>query len=149
VSTFTERTRIDAPRHAVWATLADIGTIATWNPGLAGSHRINDVDGLGGTRHCDISTNHSLTEEVVTFEPPTAITFRIKGSTLPFKTADIAFTLTDPQQSGRTEVTVTPTYTLKYGRIGQLLDLLAVRRNYRAGMRELLDGLQRHVEQLA
>jgi uncharacterized protein YndB with AHSA1/START domain len=149
VSTFTERATIDAPRDAVWAVLADIGTIATWHPGLAGSHRTNDIDGLGGTRHCDISTRHSLTEQVVTFDPPSAITFRITDSTLPFKTADIAFTLDDGQQSARTEVTVTPTYTLGYGPIGALLDVLAVRRNYRVGMRELLDGLRRHVEQHA
>ena len=98
VSTFSERITIDAPRHAVWAALADIGTIAAWHPGLIGSHRTNDLDGLGGTRHCDISTKHSLTEQVVTFQPATAITFRITGSTLPFKSADIAFTLNDCTQ---------------------------------------------------
>ena len=145
MSTFIERTTIDAPRHVVWAALADIGTIATWNPGLTRSHRTNDIDGLGGTRHCEISTKHSLTEQVVKFEPPTAITFRITDSTLPFKTADIEFTLTDSQQSASTEVTVSPTYTLKYGPIGQILDTLTVRRNYQAGMRQLLDGLKRHI----
>jgi uncharacterized protein YndB with AHSA1/START domain len=147
MSTFTERTTIDAPRRDVWAALADIGEIATWNPGLIGSHRTNDIDGLGGTRHCDISTKHSLTEHVVEFEPGTAITFRITDSTLPFKTADIAFTLTDTAQQAWTEVAVSPTYTLKYGPIGRILNTVAVRRNYRAGMRELLEGLKRHLEQ--
>ncbi len=146
MTTFTERTTIDAPRHAVWAALADIGTIASWNPGLTGSHRTNDIDGLGGSRHCEISTKHSLTEQVVKFNPPTAITFRIIDSTLPFKTADIAFTLTDSQQPAHTEVTVSPTYTLKYGPIGKILDTLTVRRSYQAGMRELLEGLKRHIE---
>lgn len=147
MSTFTERTTIDAPREEVWAALADIGTIATWNPGLIGSHRTNDIDGVGGARHCDISTRHSLTEHVIEFEPGTAITFRITESTLPFKTADIAFTLTDSRIGARTEVTSRPTYTLAYGPIGQLLDTVAVRRRYRAGMRELLDGLKHHLEQ--
>ncbi len=147
MSTFSERTTIDAPRHAVWAALADIGTIAAWHPGLIGSHRTNDIDGVGGTRHCDISNKHSLTEQVVTFEPATAITFRITGSTLPFKSADIAFTLTDSPQHARTEVTVCPTYALRYGPIGRILNALAVRRSYRAGMRDLLEGLQHHVEQ--
>lgn len=147
VSTFSERITIDAPRHAVWAALADIGTIAAWHPGLIGSHRTNDLDGLGGTRHCDISTKHSLTEQVVTFEPASAITFRITGSTLPFKSADIAFTLSDCTQHARTEVSVSPAYTLKYGPIGKILDALTVRRSYRAGMRELLEGLKGHVEQ--
>jgi uncharacterized protein YndB with AHSA1/START domain len=147
MSTFTERTTIDATRQDVWAALADIGNIATWNPGLIGSHRTNDIDGVGGARHCDISTKHSLTEHVVEFEPAAAITFRITDSTLPFKTADIAFTLTDSPIRDHTEVTVSPTYTLRYGPIGRFLDTVAVRRSYRAGMRELLEGLKRHLEQ--
>ncbi len=147
MSTFTERITIDAPRRDVWAALVDIGNIAAWNPGLIGSHRTNDIDGVGGARHCDISAKHSLTEHVVESEPETAITFRITDSTLPFKTADIAFTLTDSRQLPATEVTVSPTYTLKYGPIGHILDAVAVRRSYRAGMRELLEGLKRHLEQ--
>jgi uncharacterized protein YndB with AHSA1/START domain len=147
MSTFTERTTIDATRQEVWAALADIGAIATWNPGLIGSHRTNGIEGVGGARHCDISTKHSLTEHVVEFEPGTAITFRITDSTLPFKTADIAFTLTDSAQQARTELTVSPTYTLKYGAFGRILNTVAVRRTYRAGMRELLEGLKRHLEQ--
>ncbi len=102
---------------------------------------------IGGARHCDISAKHSLTEHVVEFEPTRAITFRITDSTLPFKTADIAFTLTDIAQQACTELTVSPTYTLKYGALGRILNAVAVRRNYRAGMRELLGGLKRHLEQ--
>jgi uncharacterized protein YndB with AHSA1/START domain len=147
MSTFSERITIDAPRHAVWAALADIGTIATWNPGLVGSYRTNDTDGLGGARHCDLSAKHSLDEEVVEFAPATAITFRITDSTLPFTTADIAFTLADSQQHTGTEVTVSPTYTLGYGPIGRILDIVAVRRSYRAGMRGLLEGLRHHVSE--
>lgn len=147
MSTFTERTTIDAPRQDVWAALADIGTIAAWNPGLIGSRRTNDIDGVGGARHCDLSAKHSLTEHVVELEPGTSITFRITDSTLPFKTADIAFTLTGNAQRAHTEVTVSPTYTLKYGSLGRILDTVAVRRNYRAGMRELLEGLKHHLEQ--
>ncbi len=74
-------------------------------------------------------------------------TFRITDSTLPFKTADIAFTLTDSRIRDHTEVTVSPSYTLEHGPIGWLLDTVAVRRNYRAGMRDLLEGLKRHLEQ--
>ena len=147
MSTFIERSTIDAPRHTVWAALADIGAISTWNPGLIGSHRTNDIEGIGGARHCDISAKHSLTEHVVEFEPTRAITFRITDSTLPFKTADIAFTLTDIAQQACTELTVSPTYTLKYGPLGRILNAVAVRRNYRAGMRDLLEGLKRHLEQ--
>lgn len=147
MSTFTERITIDAPRSHVWATLDDIGTIADWNPGLTGSRRINDVDGIGGSRHCDLSARHSLTEQVVHHVAGKAITFRITDSTLPFRHADIAFELTDDSDRSGTVVSVTPTYTLDFGPIGRLLDTLAVRRRYRTGMRRLLQGLKTHVEQ--
>jgi uncharacterized protein YndB with AHSA1/START domain len=147
VSTFTEHIAIDAPRHTVWETLSDIGTIADWNPGLIGSHRTNDVDGVGGTRRCDLCTKHSLTEQVVHHRAPVAITFRITHTTLPFRTADIAFELTDINDRSGTGVAVTPTYTLKSRPLGRLIDAIAVRRSYRSGMRELLAGLKTHIEQ--
>ncbi len=147
MSTFTERTTIDAPRHTVWAALADIGAIASWNPGLIGSHRTNDIDGVGGARHCDISAKHSLTEHVVEFEPRRRSP---SGSpTRPFRSRPPTSRSPSPTaHSGpRTEVTVSPTYTLKYGPLGRILNTVAVRRTYRAGMRELLEGLKRHLEQ--
>ena len=145
MSTLTERIIIDRPRHLVWVTLADVGTIADWNPGLIGSRRTNSVVGVGAARHCDISRTHSLTEVVTEFEPEERITFRIVETTLPFAAADIRFRLTD-HCDGTTQVTVTPTYRLRYGVLGRLLDLSAVRRSYRTGMRGLLTGLKGHLE---
>lgn len=144
MSEFTETIKINAAQNAVWATLADIGTIADWNPGLIASNTTNDLTGLGASRHCDISASQSLDEEVVHFEPMQAITFRISHSTMPFKSADIRFTITS--NTDNTTVTVSPLYTLKYGLLGALMDLLFVKRVYRKGMQGLLSGLKHHVE---
>lgn len=146
MSSFTERLMIDAPIDEIWAVLDDIGAIADWNPGLLASRRTNDVIGVGGTRLCELPGGNSLTEEVVERHEPEAITFRITDSTLPFRTADIAFTLRGGGGgSSATVVTVAPTYVLRYGLVGRLLDLLAVRRSYRRGMRALLRGLEQRV----
>jgi len=145
MATFTKTTVINAPKPAVWATLADIGSISVWNPGVKASHETSDAaSGLGSTRHCDLGGRNYLDEEVVEFDEGTVITMRIVGSNMPFAEADIRFTL-EEQQSG-TEVSVTPDYRLKYGPVGVAMDKLMVQRTYEKGMSGLLRGLKRHVE---
>lgn len=144
MSTFSEEIHINAGPNAVWKILANIGTIADWNAGLTASHTTNDKIGVGATRHCVISNTQSLDEEVVDFVEDQAITFRIIRSTMPFKSADIRFTLTSIDEG--TLVTVSPLYNLKYGFIGALMDRFFVQRMYSKGMRGLLDGLKAHVE---
>lgn len=144
MSTFTETIEIDAPVSRVWATLADIGSIAEWNPGLVGSKATNDTIGLGATRVCDIDGRQTLDEEVVLFEPEHAINFRITRSTLPFSSADIRFTLM--AEGEKAIVSVSPDYELKYGFVGRLLNWAFVLRAYRKGMRGLLTGLKERTE---
>lgn len=144
MTTFTETIEIAAPAAHIWAILAEVGSIAEWNPGLVGSNATNDVTGLGATRFCDIDGRQNLDEEVVYFEPERAITFRITRSTLPFRTADIGFTLVADEDT--TIVAVSPDYHLKYGVAGQLLDKAFIAKAYRQGMRELLAGLKERSE---
>ena len=142
---FAVKTTIDAPVSAVWSALADIGEIHAWNPGVVGSHATSaEPTGLGATRHCDLKGNNFLKEEVVTFRPNEAITFRITDTNLPFRSADIRFTLTP--DGDQTIVTCSPVYKLKFGLFGSLIDALAVRRTYSNGMKSLLWGLKKHVE---
>ena len=144
MTTFEVNTIIHAPIQEVWNTLADIGSISVWNPGVTKSYTTNDVDGLGGTRHCDLKGNFHLKEEVVTFEPNKAITFRITDSNTPFKTADIRFTLSS--KNGSTVVNVSPVYKMKYGLIGKAMDSLFIYSSYKKGMAALLSGLKKNVE---
>ncbi len=42
MSNFTTEIKIDAPVYRVWDTLADIGRIYEWNPGVKRSHFTTD-----------------------------------------------------------------------------------------------------------
>jgi len=64
---------------------------------------------------------------------------------MPFKTADIRFTLNERDDT--TVVTLTPNYELKFGIVGRIFDVLMVRRLYRKGMVKLLKGLKIHMEE--
>ncbi len=142
---FAVSATIRAPASAVWATLADIGTIADWNPGVVESRlTTGQRGGMGAGRYCALPGQAFLEERVVEWEPDRVITFRIVDSNLPFKTADIRFTLDESARA--TTVTVTPHYRLQWGPLGSLLDLLFVRRTYRKGMLALLAGLKLRAE---
>lgn len=145
MSTFTVAAVINAPIEKVWATLADVGSIHEWNPGVTDSHRTSELDAaLGATRHCDLGGRNYLDEEVVEFVAGEALTMRITKTNLPFRHADIRFRL-EPQEAA-TRVSVSPEYLLKFGPVGRLMDRLMVRRTYEKGMHALLRGLKRHVE---
>ena len=144
MSSFTKDIVIAAPVEAVWSVLGDIGTIADWNPGVRQSYLVGDDAGLGSRRRCELGAKMYLDEEVVEWEALRRLTMRITATNLPFKTADIRFTL-DPVDGG-TRVAVSPVYSLKFGPLGALMDRLMVRRSYAKGMEDLLIGLKSAVE---
>ncbi len=147
MSEFAETVRIHTPQQTVWDVLADIGSISIWNPGVVSSTQTSagEVE-LGATRYCDLGGRNYLDEEVVTYNAPDAITFRITGTNMPFKSADIRFTLNAVEDA--TDVTVSPIYELKFGPVGKLLDRVMVKNTYQNGMRDLLNGLKAHCESL-
>ena len=149
MSTFAVTTTIQAPRTKVWNILADIGTIAAWNPGVVESHLTSDNGhtsghGVGATRYCDLGDKNYLDEQVVEWEQEQRLTMRITDTNLPLKEVDIRFTLQGDDTA--TTVTVAPEYAMPYGVFGQLMDAVYVRRTYKKGMKSLLDGLKSHAE---
>lgn len=145
-STFSQQIKIKASKQTVWNVLADIGAICRWNPGVIDSRTTTTGEiGLGSGRRCELGGKSYLDEEVVEWKPSEALTVRVVSTNLPFKTADIRFTLHEEREN-ETTVTVSPSYQLKFGLLGDLLDLVFARSRYRKGMASLLAGLKRHVE---
>ncbi len=145
MSEFQENISISALPKEVWAVLADIGSIADWNPGVKHSEQTSTGEvGVGATRLCELGGKNYLDEKVIAFEPYHQITIRITDTNLPFESADIRFSL-EPN-GDQTVVTVSPDYQLKYGWVGRLLDKVIVGKQYRKGMQALLKGLKEYVE---
>ena len=146
MASFETQIEIDAPVEEVWKVLADIGNIYRWNPGVVKSHVTTDEEtGIGAGRHCDLGGKNYLDEEIVEWEDQKRLTVRIIGTNMPFKTADIRFVLRRNDETS-TVVSVSPEYTLKFGVLGKLMDVLLVRRTYIKGMNNMLKGLQTFIE---
>lgn len=126
--------------------MADIGSIHRWNPGVADSRTTTEGEvGLGSERRCDLDKKIYLNEKIVEWIHGEILTMRIIETNLPFKSADIKFSL--EQRGTETLVTVSPKYFLKFGLLGRLMDVLFVRSQYRKGMANLLKGLKQYVDQ--
>jgi len=137
---------VSATPEKVCFVLADIGSIYLWNPGVVQSKLTTPGEvSVGACRLCNLGGKNYLDEEVIEFERLHKLTMRINDTNLPFKTAEIRFTV-EPQGE-KTLIKVSPKYQLKFGWLGSILDMVMVRAQYRKGMQELLRGLRNYVEQ--
>jgi uncharacterized protein YndB with AHSA1/START domain len=83
VGTFTRSIRIGRPIDEVWSVLADIGSIADWNPGVVASRTTTgQFQGEGAGRFCDLGRRMHLDEVVTEWLPPQRITFSIVETNL-------------------------------------------------------------------
>ena len=137
----TVRRILDAPATAVWEVLADFPNIARWNSGVTESHATSaDVEGVGASRHCDLSPVGALEETIVGWTPHEQLVIRIdSAATLPIKTGEVTFSLR-PAESG-TDTEVRYAYRPKYGvagsAMGPILDA-----QLRKGFTGFLDDLE-------
>ena len=144
---FSANIKINASKEQVWEVLSDLGSIYKWNPGVSHSYSTSDGGGgEGATRHCDIQTplKGYLEERAFDWREGEGFKIDIYDTNFPWKRNVLAFSLR--AESGETVVEVSPEYQLKFGVLGALIDRLAFNRQFRKGMKGLLEGLKYHVE---
>jgi uncharacterized protein YndB with AHSA1/START domain len=79
VSSVSRQRRIAAPAEAVWATLADFGSIARWAPPVDHSCLLTAGGDPGTmTRRVQVGAT-TLLERVEAWEPPTRLAYRLEG----------------------------------------------------------------------
>lgn len=147
---FSQSIKINAPRHKVWDSLADLGSIYKWNPGVSKSFSTSQAtSGEGAMRHCDLQTPTGkklgyLKEKAFDWREGEGFKIDVFESNLPIKSNFIQFAIR--ADGDGTIVTVSPDYVIKYGPLGALLDILMLRRQFKKSMDRLLAGLKYYVE---
>lgn len=148
MTTLHNSIHIAAAQGAVWKALTDLDQLAAYDPGVRASHIVGEVThGPGAQRRCELRPAGWFVERVVTWEPEARLGIQLFECSLPVLTLRHDYTL--EHDSEGTIVTQVMTYELKYGAVGRLLDAVAMRRNWDAGIKAFLAGLKDHVEATA
>ncbi len=146
----TSTTNIDAPADKVWSTLADLGSIYKWNPGVAHSHSTSELtQGEGATRHCDLDDKNYLKERAFDWQEGESFKIDVTESTMPLESNIVTFQIApagDTPDGNGTRVSVTADYKLKFGPIGALMDIIFAKRQMQQAFDDMMAGLKYYVE---
>ncbi len=136
-----ERT-VAAPRHDVWAVLADYPNIAAWNDGVQASHAIGEVvEGVGAQRRCELTPSGAMRETVREWSPEDRMVIDIDDiEKMPVKTAAMMFSL--EERGDRTSVTMSYDYDPKGGPLAFLVAAMLARPMHK-GFNGFIDSLER------
>lgn len=135
--TITVARHLDATPAAVWAILADFPNISGWNSGVKASHSTSDAtEGVGATRHCDLTPVGALEETIRAWEPNRRLVVSIdQAARLPLRSATATFVI-EPNGDG-SDVSIEYAYRPQ-GPVGPVMD-----RQLRKGFAGFLDDLER------
>lgn len=139
---------VDASPEEVWKAIADFGGIDRWNPGVPVSQLTSvHSEGVGATRHCDLTLSGASIEERVTeWEPGSHYKVEIyRTKRVPFVRNLEAEVGVEPSGDGSIAY-FAPSYETTAGPIGRLMDRLVLRRQYEKGGRAFVAGLKYFVE---
>jgi len=136
---------IEAPSSAVWAVLAELDALARYDPAIALSEvESSEASGIGASRRCTLKAGGWFLERVTKWEAQRELAFELYACTLPVRRLRHHYTLTT--EANGTRVQQRMDYELKFGLVGALLDIVAVRRKWDLGIKVFLDGLKKEVE---
>ena len=136
---------IEADAATVWATVADLESVATWSPNVAVATCGPVSRGVGATRRCELMPRGNLEQVVSTWSPGEELWFAI-GNHGGIRSADMGIVLTPAD--GGTTVTAISDYHLAFGPLGPVVDRLTMRRSMTRIMDASPAGLKKHVETL-
>lgn len=141
-----EEISIARPAAAVWAVLADFGTISRWAPNVDHSSLTTQVGtGVGAERRVQVGRN-ALLERVVEWEPGERISYEISG--LPPVVRSVTTTWQLTASDSWTKVTLTNRVNTG-PRPPQQVAARVIGRVLAKASRQMLDGLQAHVVRTA
>lgn len=145
MSQLTSIATVHAPLDRVWETIADVGTIAEWHPGVERSPVVSTHrTGLGAVRRVELYDGTSAVEEVTSLDDGRALTVTMSEHTMPFCHGAATFEV-ESDGDDRTLVTMTMDYEMKYGPLGWLMNAVMLRPIIGKLLASVLSGLDHHL----
>ena len=147
-STAEARAEIALPIETCWEKLRDLSRAVHYVPGLTGCTITTEQrEGVGASRVVESAQAGAVNETVTQWREGQGFEIRLhKGDSPPFPFAEALFTYELVAQGEVCEIHTRMDYTLAYGVVGQLLDLLIVRRTMSKNIRAVAEGLAAYYE---
>lgn len=147
MTSISEEVWIDAPKERVWETIANLGAIQDFHPGVTKSYyNTGPREGLGASRHCDLRPFGSVDETAVEWRDGEGFTLELHDGrkTPPFKKGLGRMAVRTAREG--TIASLSIEYTLRFGPVGALMDRFMVRQQFQRVVPAVLAGLKRHIE---
>jgi ligand-binding SRPBCC domain-containing protein len=139
---------IDAPIEKVWKALTEIDWLEKYDPTVKKSIALtNTKSGVGAKRKVEMLDGKNWFEErVAEFKTNEAITYELTACSFPIHKLQHSYSF--ETVGGKTKVKQVMAYKVKFGLIGQLLDVIMIRKQSDAGVKKFFVGLKAFVEKL-
>ncbi len=146
MTTLKNSITIDAPPDQVWAILTNLAELAEYDPAVATATVTSQAaSGLGASREVTMRDGkHWFKERVSAFEPGSALAFELTSCNFPIATLSHSYSFSGSK--GETTVNQSMTYSPKFGLLGNLMDVIVIRRSSDKGIKAFLAGLKAHAE---
>jgi uncharacterized protein YndB with AHSA1/START domain len=132
---------IDAPLANVWAALADLEAVQSYNPGVERARCISaQREGLGAARRCEFRMGGSVIERVIEWTVNEAMAFEMTDHPWPMRSTRFRMALV-PEGSGTRMLQDT-----EYEFTGEATAAEAVRLQWDQGIEAVAAAFKRHVE---
>jgi|SRR6185312_12636937 len=146
MATIHNEITISAPVEKIWGILTHLELLEKYDPTVKKSTLISsEKTGIGAKRKVQMLDGKNWFDEKITvFKPNEALTIQLTECTFPIKGLkhSYSFEKTDNQ----VKVKQTMAYTVKFGIIGKLMDVIMIRKQSDAGVKKFFQGLKSYAE---
>lgn len=147
ITTITSEIGISSPKEKVWDALKAIGEIEKFHPLVKKSNCTTSIEGgLGAKRHCELLPMGQMEEEVTEWKEGKSFTLEVIGGKMlpPYRFMKGKIDL--EEVGGKTRVTFSFSYQLKYGILGRFIDIVMIRPQFKKAPPQYVSGLKKYVE---
>lgn len=148
MTTLEHQIRIAAPTEQVFATLANLETVAEYNPAVLTARYItSERSGVGTARECDLGKQGTVRERVTGFEHGRSISMEMYEHNWPLEF--MRWTTEVKPDGAGTSVSQKLSYRMKFGLLGAVLDQMMMRRKLDSTLNEVFHAMRDYIEKAA
>jgi ribosome-associated toxin RatA of RatAB toxin-antitoxin module len=146
MATIKNQISINASVESIWNILANMELLDKYDPTVKKSTLISaQKTGIGAKRKVDMLDGKNWFEEKITvFVPNQALTIQLTDCSFPIKGLKHSYTF--EKTGNQTVVKQVMEYTVKFGLLGKLLDVLMIKKQSDTGIKKFFTGLKQFAE---